>query len=65
MVEPWSQVPGKQISREESLTATFLHAMGQGSDQMGELLGRRRLRRRHLETQVDIQARKLLLSLLL
>ena len=38
---------------------SFLHAMGQGSVQMGELLGRRRRRRRHLETQVDVQARKL------
>ena len=37
---------------------SFLHAMGQGSGQMGELLGRRH-RRRHLETQVDVQARKL------
>ena len=35
--------------------------MDQGSGQMGELLGRRR-RRRHLEIQVDIQARKLYLE---
>ena len=34
-----------------------LGVMVQGSGQMGELLGRRR-RRRHLEIQVDIQARE-------
>ena len=36
---------------------SFLHAMGQGSGQMEELLGRRR--RRRLGAQDDIQARKL------
>ena len=38
--------------------------MVKGSGQMGELLGRRRRRRRlrHLEIQVDIQARKLYLE---
>ena len=39
--------------------------MDQGSGQMGELLGRRRRRRRHLETQVDVQARKLSLKVFL
>ena len=39
--------------------------MVQGSGQMGELLGRRRRRRRRrLGIQVDIQARKLYLELL-
>ena len=36
--------------------------MVQGSGQMGELLKSRRRRRRHLEIQVDIQARKLFLK---
>ena len=39
--------------------------MGQGSVQMGELLGRRRCRHRHLELQVNIQARKLVLKVFL
>ena len=39
-----------------------LCAMGQGSGQMGELSARRRRPRRHLEIQVDIQAKKLFLE---
>ena len=40
----------------------FLGTLDQGSARCPELLGRRR---RHLETQVDIQARKLLLEVFL
>ena len=39
-----------------------LGTLDQGSARCPELLGRRRRRRRHLEIQVDIQARKLLLK---
>ena len=41
----------------------FLGTLDQGSARCPELLGRRR--RRHLEIQVDIQARKLLLKVFL
>ena len=43
----------------------FQGALDQGSARCPELLGRRRRRRRHLETQVDIQTRKLLVEVCL
>ena len=54
------------IYRSEGFPERDIWSLGtldQGSARCAELLGRRR--RRHLETQVDIQARKLLLLLLL
>ena len=42
-----------------------LGTLDQGSAGCPELLGRRRRRRRHLEIQVDIQARELLLKVFL
>ena len=57
-------INGNAEVRDSERDIWSLGVMDQGSCQMGELLARhrRRCRRRHLELQVDIQARKLCLE---
>ena len=64
----WKEITGIEFYRSEGFPERdiwFLGTLDQGSARCPELLGRRRRRRRHLEIQVDIQARELLLKVFL